>query len=143
VTVGALLAATHREQAEYLRRVFLTSPANRDRIDALLALPELYRNLVLLEIAELSPGIVVRALETVEGIGCLGCAHARHMVGSCLVAGIDDEGRETYCLCGAPGPGPQVAVISEEDHARQQELADAAWEHYQDEQAQRAAEAEL
>lgn len=141
--VSALLAATNAEQTEYLRRVFLTSPANRDRIDGLLSLPQLYRNLVLLEIAELAPGIVVRAMETVDAAGCLGCPHPRHPVGTCLIAGFDGDGREVYCVCAPPVAGLTALVPSEDEQERRQELADAAWEHAQDVETQRAAEAEL
>lgn len=142
-TVSALLAATNAEQTEYLRRVFATAPAHRDRIDQLLALPELYRNLTLLAVCELAPGIVVRAMETVDAAGCLGCRHPRHPVGTCLMAGYDDDGRELYCTCAPAVDGLTALVLSEDEQERRQELADAAWEHAQDLEAQRAAEAEL
>lgn len=100
MSVSALLAATPREQSEYLRRVFLASPANRDRVDQLLELPELYRNLVILELACLAPGLLVRALDTVAALGCLACPHERHAPGDCLVALAEDG--PGYCTCGVP-----------------------------------------
>lgn len=96
----ALVGPAHAEQVAYLERVFRTSEANRARVEEVLALPELYRNLVLLELAELSPGLFVRAMTTVAEIGCLGCRHGRHAPGDCLAA-LEADGAAAYCLCGA------------------------------------------
>lgn len=137
--MSALVGSAHREQAAYLRRVFDTPPAHRDRVEQVLELPELYRNLVLLEVASLAPGLVERALRTVEDLGCLACSHGRHLPRECLVGGVSADGAEaTYCLC----PDPP-AVFTEQDQLAQQRLADRAWETHLDAQAQAAAEVEL
>lgn len=94
-----LLDPAHAEQVAYLRRVFAAQPVIRDRVDEVLDLPELYRNLVLLEVAQLAPRELARAVEAVEGLGCLACSHGRHMPGDCLIAMVTDAGH-SYCLCG-------------------------------------------
>ncbi len=95
----ALIGPAHAEQVAYLRRVFAAQPVVRDRVEEVLELPELYRNLVLLEVAQLAPRELARAVEAVAEIGCLACSHGRHEPGDCLIAMIAD-GASTYCLCG-------------------------------------------
>lgn len=136
--MSALVSPAHREQAAYLRRVFDAPPAHRDRVEQVLELPELYRNLVLLEMASLAPGLVERALRTVEDLGCLACSHGRHLPRECLVAGVSADGRDaTYCLC----PDPP-AVFTEQEEFAQQQLADRAWEAHVDAGRNAAAEAD-
>jgi len=100
-----LIGPQHAEAANYLRRVYDASEANRARVDDLLAMPEAYRNLVLLELAELSPGLFVRAMTTVAELGCLGCGHGRHDAQECLAALTTADGDPSWCLCGVTDRG--------------------------------------
>lgn len=95
----ALVGPAHAQAAAYLRRVFDYQPAVRGRVDEVLELPELQRNLVLLEVAALAPAVLARAVDEVARIGCLACEHAPHEPGDCLIAMVVD-GEGTYCLCG-------------------------------------------
>lgn len=133
-----------QEQAGYLRRVFTAPGRARDLADQLVELPEMYRNLALLRIAEQEPAVVYAAIGAVRGLGCLACEHDRHDPGDCLVAMVSAEGHDgTYCLCGAPGPGPVVAVFDDEVRQVQQELADRAWDAHVDAGRQAQLEADL
>lgn len=100
MTADGLLGRSRVEQVEYLRRVFAAQPAAVERAGRVVDLPELYRNLVILEVAELAPAQLARALETVAQVGCLACEHERHRPGDCLVALVGADGG-SYCTCGS------------------------------------------
>jgi hypothetical protein len=127
------LPGTHDERGGYLRRVLLAQPAHAERAGRLLELPELYRNIAVLELTALAPGLVERALRTVDELGCLGCSHARHAPGECLVGlvSVDGGASRRYCVCGVPGADVQV-----------EELEAAAFEYAQDVAVQAEAEAQ-
>lgn len=97
-------------------------------------------NLFLLRLAEYAPTAWSAALDALAEHGCAACSHGLHVAGDCLIAGVDEAGFETYCLCGALGAGPVVEPFTDEVAQVQRELADRAWEHHQD--AVRAAAAE-
>ena len=98
--MSTLIGPAHAEAAAYLRVVYDTAPVVRERVEEVLDLPQIYQNLVWLEVAQLAPAILARALGEVEKLGCLVCEHDRHAVGDCLEATTDADGSDTYCLCG-------------------------------------------
>jgi hypothetical protein len=98
---GPLVGKSHRECTAYLERVFAAPQAVQERAGMVVGLPELYRNLVLVELGCLAPGLLVRAYETIDALGCLACPHGRHKPGDCLVAVVVEDGRPGYCTCGA------------------------------------------
>ncbi len=95
-----LIDPSHAEAAAYLRIVFDATPVVRERVEEVLELPELYRNLVWMEVAQLAPAVLARALVEVEKLGCLVCEHDRHQGGECLAATTTAEGDDSWCVCG-------------------------------------------
>ena len=99
-TRTALIGPAHAEAAAYLRVVYDTAPVVRERVEEVLDLPELYQRLVWLEVAQLAPAVLARALAEVDRLGCLVCEHDRHAGAECLAAMTTAEGDESWCVCG-------------------------------------------
>jgi hypothetical protein len=98
--MSTLIGPAHAEEAAYLRVVYDTAPVVRERVEDVLELPQLYQNLVWLEVAQLAPAVLARAVAEVDKLGCLACEHDRHQGEECLSAMTTAEGAESWCLCG-------------------------------------------
>lgn len=89
-------------------------------------------NVFLLRLAEYAPTAWTMALDALAEQRCVACGHGLHVRGDCLIAGVDQAGAESYCLCPGVGAGPHVEPFTDEVAQVQRELADRAWEQHQD-----------